>query len=307
MPFVLSIEIPTEKEGGELWTASILQMLDAQGLNPSEGRVPLLGDIEKHSRPEQPRRPLRMLSAQSSSTTEKYNKVDIPTSGLKSPSSHKVSHSTSNMSSTKCKTLSRMPKKIRDPKDYVSSVDIYDIDLDYDNLVVLDHDSNDSGAVMPNCTDHDSRESSEFDLDYFDTLIDDSDGVDKFIDECAWKSPVLETEKDKTKDAETQTVDNTAIVLNGDTTIAGLVPPETAEVPTSSSSTKEVSSEVFDKIDWDAFLADETDWTPINGQRHPEEQQPEINSATTGSHSTSEAEGSICTLGTGEAYSRNQP
>jgi hypothetical protein len=279
-----------------------LPELDAQGLNPSEGRVPLLGDRKKHSRPEQPRRP------QSSSTTEKYNKVDIPTSGLKSPSSHKVSHSTSNMSSTKCKTLSRWPRRIRDPKDYVSSVDIYDIDLDYDNLVILDHDSNDSGAVMPNCTaDHDCRESLEFDLDYFDTLIDDSDGVDKFIDKCVWKSPVLETEKDKTKDSETQTDDNTAIVLNGDTAIAGLVPPETAEVPTSSSSTKETSSEVFDKIDWDAFHADETDWTPINGQRHPEEQQPEINSATMGSHGTSEAEGSICTLGTGEAYSRNQP
>jgi hypothetical protein len=98
----------------------------------------------------------------------------------------------------------------------------------------------------------------EFDLDYFDTLIDGSDGVDKFIDKCVWKSPVLETEKDKTKDSETQTVDNTTIVLNRDTAIARLVPPETAEFPTSSSSTKETSSEVFDNIDWDAFHADET-------------------------------------------------
>jgi hypothetical protein len=285
-----------------------LPELDAQGLNPSEGRVPLLGDIKKHSWPEQPRRPLRMLSAQSSSSTEKYNKVDIPTSGLKSPSSHKVSHSTSNMASTKCKTLSRITKKIQDPKDCVSGVDIYDIDLDYDNFVVLDHDSNDSGAVTPNWTaDHDRRGSLEFDLDYFDMLINDSDGVDKFIDECARKYPVLETEKDETKDAETQTVDSTAIVLNGDTAIAGLGPPETAEIPTSSSSTKETSSEVFDNINWDAFHADKTDWTPINGQRHSEEQQPQINSASTGSHGTSEVEGSICTLGTGEAYSRNQP
>jgi hypothetical protein len=176
---VLSIEIPTKKEGGELWTASIFQMLDAQGLNPSEGRVPLLRDIKKHSRPEQPRRPLHVLSAQSSSTTEKYNKVDIPTSGLKSPSLHKISHSTSNMSLTKCKALSRMLKKIRDYKDYVSSMDIYNIDLDYDNLVVLDHDYNNSGAVTPNCADHDSRELLEFDLDHFDTLINNSDSVDR--------------------------------------------------------------------------------------------------------------------------------
>ena len=46
---------------------------------------------------------------------------------------------------------------------------------------------------------------------------------------------------------------------------------------------------------------DKTDSTSENGQHQPEEQQPENNGATTGSHSTSETEGSIGTIETGEA------
>jgi len=192
------------------------------------------------------------------------------------------------MALTKTKTFSRIPKEIQNPNNsgIHPSKDVYAIYLD-DNSAALVQSLDDFGAVILNyIADQSSLERWELDANYFD----------EFINENVWEAFVFEMEKDKAKDAETQTVGNSAIVLNGlnvshslDTINAGHV---LLGVLASSLLAEETLSN-FGKagnFGLAAYNLDRTDSTFEN------------NGATIESRGTSEAEGSTSTLGTGEAY-----
>lgn len=188
-----------------------------------------------------------------------------------------------------------------------ASRDIYDISLNDDNLAALDQSPSSSGAVTPNYT---AAQGFQEPWELLDETY-----FDQFINADAWEPPVVEMEKDKTKDADTHTVNNSTTALNGlnvsqslDTINAGHLPLDSTGVSASSFSVEETSSnsgEAPGNFEWAACNPDRTNSTsdgqhPENDQHQPEEQQPENKDTTIGSHGTSDAEGSIGTLGTGE-------
>jgi hypothetical protein len=246
-----------------------------------------------------------MLSTQLSNTTKKYNKVDISSLVFLSLTLliQGFAFQFPNMASTS-KTLSRIPKKVRNPKNpaIYSSEDIYAINDD-DDWPALGQSPNDSIAVIPNYTaDQGFPEQWESDPNFFD----------EFIDKDAWEDPVVEMENDNSKEAEAPTVDKSAIVLNGlnasyclDSINAGHMPPDStgdSASPFLAENTLCNSGEVPGSIGRGACNPDRTGLTFGHGQHKAEEQQLEKTFATTGSHDTSKTNSSI---GTGETYLRN--
>jgi hypothetical protein len=187
-----------------------------------------------------------------------------------------------------------------------ASGDIDDISLNDDNLAALGQSSSSSGTVTPNYT---AAQGFQEPWELLDETY-----FNQFINAGAWEVPVVETE-DKTKDADIHTVNNSTTVLNGlnfsqslDVINAGDLPLDSTGVSASSFSVEETSSnssEALGNFEWAACDPDRTDSTsdsqhPENDQLQPEEQQPENKDTTMGSHSTSDVEESIDTLGTGE-------